>query len=67
MKVEMLRPKLYRENHCDVGMVVEMDGRTAAEFIELGWARPYAEPAPLTVEQADELVPTKLTRRKALR
>ena len=67
MKVEMLRARLYRENHCDVGMVVEVDGKTGAEWIELKWARPYAEPAPVSPEAAESLVPTKVVRRKALR
>ena len=67
MRVEMLRARLYRGEHLDAGQVTDMDGQTAAWFIERGWARPYAEPTPLTVEQADELVPTKVVRRKALR
>ena len=67
MRLEMLRSKLYRENHCDVGQVVEVDGKTGSEWVELGWARPYTEPAPLTVAEADGLVPTKLQRRRAVR
>jgi hypothetical protein len=67
MRVEILRSKLYRGNHCDVGQVTDMDDRTAAVFVEKGWARPYAEPTPITTAEAEELIPTKLVRRRALR
>ena len=67
MKVEILRARAYRGQHLDPGLVTDMDSPTALWFIDRGWAKPYAEPAPLTTEQADELVPTKLVRRKALR
>ena len=67
MKIEMLKDRNYRGNHCAAGLVLDMDGQTAQWFVEKGWARPYAEPAPLTVEQAEALVPTKVVRRKALR
>ena len=67
MRVEILRARLYRGNHCDVGQVTDMDGQTAAVFIEKGWARPYVEPAPITTAEADDLIPTKTIRRKALR
>lgn len=67
MKVEMLRARGYRGQHLEVGVVTDMDGQTAAWFVEMGWARPYAEPAPLTTKEADALVPTKVTRRNSVR
>ena len=67
MKIEMLRDRNYRGEHLAAGVVTDMDGPTARWFLEMGWAREYAAPAPLTTEQADELVPTKIVRRKALR
>jgi hypothetical protein len=67
MRVEILRAKLYRGNHCDVGQVTDMDYQTAATFIEKGWARPYVEPAPLTTAEAEDLIPTKIQRRRSLR
>lgn len=65
MKIEMLRGKLYRENHCGAGMVVEVDGGTGEEWVRRGWAKPYFEADPLTVAEAEELVPTKIVRRRA--
>jgi hypothetical protein len=67
MKVEMLRSKLYRGGHLAAGVVTDMDGLTAADFIARGWAKPAAEPAPLSAAEADALIPTKVQRRKALR
>ena len=67
MKVEMLRSKLYRENHCETGMVVEVDDHTGAEWVALGWARSYAASAPIQPEVAEALVPTQVKRRRALR
>lgn len=67
MKIEMLRSKLYRESHCDTGVVVEVDDHTGAEWVALGWARPYAESAPIQPEAAESLVPTQVKRRRALR
>ena len=65
MKVEILRNKLYRENALSIGQVIDMDGDTAAWFMSMGWARPAVEAKPLTVQQADDLVPVKVKRRRA--
>lgn len=67
MRVEMLRAKLYRGQHCDPGQIVEMDGETAQWFLQMGWAKTSVEAKPLAPEAADALVPTKVVRRKALR
>jgi hypothetical protein len=67
MKVEMLKDRNYRGEHCAAGTMTDMDEPTARWFIERGWAREYAAPAPLTVEQAEALVPTKVQRRRAIR
>ena len=67
MKVEILRSRLYRGEHMDVGRVTDMDDGTAREFILKGWARKYEEPAPLTTAAAEALIPTQGKRRRALR
>jgi hypothetical protein len=67
MQVLMLRNRGYRGSHCEAGTVVEMDERTARQFIESGWASMYAEPGPLPAAVADEVAPVKVAKRKALR
>jgi hypothetical protein len=67
MKVEMLKARNYRGQHCDAGLVLDMDQQTAAWFIEKGWACKAVEPAPLTTEQADALIPKQDKRRRAVR
>jgi hypothetical protein len=67
MQVLMCRSRGYRGNHCEAGTVVDMDERTARQFIERGWAVAHAEPEPLPATVADELVPVKVAKRKALR
>lgn len=51
----------------DPGVIVEMDDYTADVFIRKGWARRAVDPAPLTTEKADVLIPTGAKRRRALR
>lgn len=67
MRVEILRARLYRGEHMDPGVIVEMDDYTADVFIRKGWARRAVDPAPLTTEKADVLIPTGAKRRRALR
>lgn len=67
MKIEMLASKLYRGSHAGTGLVFDAAEPEASEWIAKGWARKAVEVAPLTVEEADALVPTKLTRRNAKR
>lgn len=67
MKVEILRSRLYRSEHLEVGTVTDMDDGTARQFIAAGWAREYQEPAPLTTAQAEALIPTQGKRRRAIR
>lgn len=67
MKVEMLRSRCYRGEGLEVGRVTDMDDGTAREFIAKGYAREYQEPAPLTTEQAEALIPTPGKRRRAIR
>lgn len=67
MNIKMLRSRMYRETPLEAGRVAEVDAQTAEWFIAQGWAEPHQEAAPLTVEQADSLVPTKVTRRRAKR
>lgn len=67
MQVLMLRSRGYRGSHCEAGTVVEMDDRTARQFIEHGWAAPHAEPEPLPAAVADQVAPVKVAKRKALR
>ena len=68
MQVLMLRSRGYRGNHCEAGTIIEMDERTARQFIDQGWAAAHAEPEPLPAAIADELAPVKAApRRKAVR
>lgn len=66
MRVEILRAKLYREQPLAVGQIVEMDAETGGWFVSMGWAKPAASPAaPLTVKEAEAVVPTQVKRRRA--
>lgn len=65
MKVEILRSRLYRENHLPVGQILDMDDRTATEFIARGWAKESNEPPPLPPEEVDAMIPKLGKRRNA--
>lgn len=67
MRIEMLKDRGYRGEHCAAGTVIEADAETAQWFIARGWAAPHAETAPLAPAAAEALVPTHVKRRKALR
>ena len=67
MKIEMLRARLYRGEHLDVGRITDMDDATARWFIGQAWAKESATPAPIDSQAADALIPTKVTRRRAIR
>lgn len=67
MRVEMLQDRMYRGEALDAGRVTDMDEQTARWFIGSGWAREAVEPAPLTAEEADALIPVKIRKGRALR
>lgn len=67
MKVQMLRARMYRGEALAPGIVTEMDDHTAHWFIAQGWSVRYADPAPLTTEKADALIPMRTKTRRAIR